>query len=94
VVISLAIFAFTTLLGWSLYGERCAQYLFGDRAVLPFRIVWVVLIPVGAAVNLKLVWGVADVMNAMMAIPNLIALLVLSPIIFRLTREFFAREKD
>lgn len=94
VVISLAVFAFTTLLGWSLYGERCAQYLFGDRAVLPFRIVWVVLIPVGAAVNLKLVWGVADVMNAMMAIPNLIALLVLSPIIFRLTREFFAREKD
>ena len=94
VVISLSVFAFTTLLGWSLYGERCAQYLFGEKAVLPFRIVWVLLIPVGAVVNLKLIWGVADVMNALMAIPNLIALLVLSPVIFKLTREFFNREEN
>lgn len=94
VVISLAIFAFTTLLGWSLYGERCAQYLFGAKAVLPFRLAWVALIPVGAMVKLSLIWGLADIMNALMAIPNLIALLVLSPVIFKLTREFFAREKD
>lgn len=94
VMLSLSIFAFTTLLGWSLYGERCAQYLFGEQAVTPFRVVWVLLIPVGAVVNLKLIWGVADVMNALMAIPNLIALLVLSPIIFKLTKEFFASEKN
>lgn len=94
VVISLAVFAFTTLLGWSLYGERCAQYLFGEKAVLPFRLLWVVATYFGATESLKLVWGIADVLNAMMAVPNLIALLVLSPVIFRLTKEFFNDQKN
>lgn len=92
VAVALAIFAFTTLVGWSLYGERCAQYLFGDRAVLPFRVVWVLLIPVGAVQDLGVVWGIADILNALMAVPNLIALLALSPLILSLTREFFSRE--
>lgn len=94
VVISLVVFAFTTLLGWSLYGERCAQYLFGVKAVLPFRVLWVAATYVGATQSLKLVWGVADVLNALMAVPNLIALLVLSPVIFRLTKEFFDGQKN
>ncbi len=92
VVCGLAIFAFTTLLGWSLYSERCTQFLFGEKAVIPFRIVWVVAIPVGAYVSLDFVWALADIMNILMAIPNLIALLLLSPIVIMLSREFFAKK--
>ncbi|WP_297767100.1 alanine/glycine:cation symporter family protein [uncultured Alcanivorax sp.] len=90
----LAIFAFTTLLGWSLYSERCTQFLFGDRAVLPFRVIWVLAVPFGAVVSLNLVWALADIMNILMAIPNLIALLLLSPVVVRLSREFFSTRPD
>lgn len=89
VVLGLAIFAFTTLLGWSLYGERCAQYLFGDGSILPFRLLWIAVIPVGALASLELVWTAADIMNALMALPNLIALLLLSPVVVKLTKDFF-----
>ncbi|MCD8547420.1 MAG: sodium:alanine symporter family protein [Aeromonadaceae bacterium] len=89
VAIALALFAFTTIIGWSLYGERCVTYLLGVKAVLPYRILWVLAIPVGAGMNLDLVWLVADTLNAMMALPNLIALLALSPVVFRLTRAYF-----
>ncbi len=88
VACSLAVFAFTTLLGWSLYSERCTQYLFGDKALLPFRIVWVLVVPVGAIVGLDLVWALADIMNILMAVPNLIALLLLAPVVVRLSNEF------
>lgn len=91
VSIALALFAFTTLLGWSLYGEKCVQYLFGTRSIMPFRVLWVLAIPLGAYANLGLVWLVADTLNAMMAIPNLIALLLLSPVVFKLSREYFSR---
>jgi len=90
----LAIFAFTTLLGWSLYSERCTQFLFGDRAILPFRVIWVLAVPFGAIVSLNLVWALADIMNILMAIPNLIALLLLSPVVVRLSREFFSTRPD
>ena len=90
----LAIFAFTTLLGWSLYSERCTQFLFGDRAILPFRVIWVLAVPLGAVVSLNLVWALADIMNILMAIPNLIALLLLSPVVVRLSREFFSTRPD
>ncbi len=89
--LGLTLFAFTTVLGWSVYGERCIEYLFGVRAIIPFRLLWVAAIPVGAIVKLDFVWLVADTLNALMAIPNLIALLLLSPVVFRLTRERFAR---
>lgn len=89
VAIALALFAFPTIIGWSLYGERCVTYLFGVKAVLPYRILWVLAIPVGAGMSLDLVWLVADTLNAMMALPNLIALLALSPVVFRLTRAYF-----
>jgi AGCS family alanine or glycine:cation symporter len=94
VACSLAVFAFTTLLGWSLYSERCTQFLFGNKAVMPFRIVWVLAIPLGAIVSLNFVWALADIMNILMAVPNLIALLLLSPIVVRLSREFFANRPD
>jgi AGCS family alanine or glycine:cation symporter len=87
---SLAIFAFTTILGWSVYGERCAEYLFGVRAIRPFRIAWIAAIPIGATADLDFIWLVADTLNALMALPNLVALLLLSPIVFKLTREYFS----
>jgi amino acid carrier protein len=88
VAIGLVLFAYTTTLGWSVYSERCAQYLFGDRAVLPFRVLWVLALPIGAIVELNFIWLVADTLNALMALPNLVALLLLSPVVFRLTRAY------
>jgi alanine or glycine:cation symporter, AGCS family len=91
VTTGLTLFAFTTMLGWSFYGEKCAQYLFGVRAIIPFRLLWVLAIPIGATMNLGFVWLLADTLNAMMALPNLIALVLLSPIVFKLTKEYFAK---
>ena len=93
VTFGLAIFAFTTLLGWSVYGERCAEYLFGIRSVVPFRLLWIIAVPIGATQELTFTWLVADTLNALMALPNLIALLLLSPVVFKLTREYFARDR-
>ncbi len=92
VTFGLMIFAFTTIIGWSVYGERCVEYLFGVKAILPFRILWVVAIPLGATVKLAFVWLLADTLNALMAIPNLIALVLLGPVVFRLTLNCFDRE--
>jgi AGCS family alanine or glycine:cation symporter len=90
VAIVLAIFAFTTILGWSFYSEKCVEFLFGVKSILPFRILWCVAVPLGAVADLGFVWLLADTLNALMAIPNLIALLLLSPLVFKLTKEFFA----
>ena len=91
VSIGLALFAFTTLLGWSFYSEKCAQYLFGDKIILPFRIAWIIAIFLGPIASLKFVWLLADTLNALMAIPNLIALLVLSPVVVKLSKEYFSK---
>jgi alanine or glycine:cation symporter, AGCS family len=93
VALGLVLFAFTTILGWAVYGERCVEYLFGVHAILPFRVLWVAAVPIGAVAHLDFAWLVADTLNAMMAIPNLIALLLLSPVVFKLTKDFFAAEK-
>lgn len=92
-ILSLCIilFAFTTMLGWSYYGERCAQFLLGPRVVMPFRVLWVIGVFVGTQMSLGLVWKMSDSLNGMMAIPNLIALLLLSPVVFKLTQEYFQR---
>ncbi|MEH6811909.1 MAG: alanine:cation symporter family protein, partial [Motiliproteus sp.] len=92
VAIALAVFAFTTILGWSLYGERCAEFLFGVKIIIPFRILWILAVPVGTMVSLDFVWLLADTLNAMMAIPNLIALALLSPVVFKLTKEYFDKQ--
>ncbi len=81
-----AVFAFTTILGWSVYGERCVEFLFGIRSVIIFRILWIIAVPIGAMGELNFIWLLADTLNALMALPNLIALLLLSPVIFKLTR--------
>ena len=90
--LALVIFAFTTILGWSYYGEKCWEFLVGTRAILPFRIVWVLAVPFGAIAQLDFAWLVADTLNGLMAIPNLISLLLLSPVVLQLTREYFARQ--
>lgn len=90
---SLSLFAFTTILGWSYYSERCAQYLFGTRIIFPFRVCWVVVVGLGATSSMALVWTVADILNGLMAIPNLIALLLLSGVVVKLTRDYFAEQQ-
>jgi AGCS family alanine or glycine:cation symporter len=92
VSLGLVIFAFTTLLGWSYYGERCAEFLFGIKIILPYRLLWLVAIMVGALGKLGIIWLLADVLNGLMAIPNLIALIALSPVVFQLSHSYF-REK-
>ena len=94
VAFGLALFAFTTILGWSVYGERCVEYLFGIHAIVPFRLIWVAAIPIGANLELDFIWLVADTLNALMAIPNLVALLLLSPVVFRMTRDYFADPRN
>jgi len=89
VTAGLVIFAFTTVLGWSFYGERCTEFLFGERAIKPFRFVWVAVVVIGSVAGDRgVVWGVADTLNGLMALPNLIALLLLSGTVFQLTREY------
>lgn len=85
----IALFAFTTMLGWSYYGERCAQFLLGPSVVIPFRVLWVIGIFLGTQMSLGLVWKMSDALNGMMAIPNLIALLLLSPVVFKLTKQYY-----
>tara|TARA_R110000823_G_scaffold305166_4_gene427160 strand:- start:6119 stop:7450 length:1332 start_codon:yes stop_codon:yes gene_type:complete len=92
VTAGLCLFAFTTMLGWSFYGERCVTFLFGTRAILPFRIAWVVAVPIGTLVKLDTVWLIADTLNAFMAIPNLVALVLLAPLVFKLTREYLEEQ--
>ena len=89
VTLGLSIFAFTTILGWSFYSEKCVEYLLGERVITPFRWLWIIAVPIGAMANLDFMWLVADTLNALMAIPNLIALILLSPVVFKLTREYF-----
>ncbi|MBN8442729.1 MAG: sodium:alanine symporter family protein [Thauera sp.] len=88
--LSLAVFAFTTILGWAYYGEKCWEFLVGTVSEKPFRILWTISVYFGATLSLDFAWLVADTLNALMAIPNLISLLLLSPVIVSLTREYFA----
>ncbi len=92
VAIGLSIFAFTTILGWSFYSEKCVEYLLGERAITPFRVLWIIAVPIGATASLDFIWLVADTLNALMAIPNLIALILLSPVVFKLTKEHFNKQ--
>ena len=93
VSIGLLFFAFSTILGWEYYGERCAEYLFGPKVNVIYRILWIPFIVIGAIGGLDILWDIADTLNGLMAIPNLIGLVVLSPIVIKLTKEFFAKER-
>ncbi|HKM37284.1 MAG TPA: sodium:alanine symporter family protein [Thiopseudomonas sp.] len=88
---ALVVFAFTTIIGWSYYGERCWEFLFGARAILPYRLLWVAMVPLGAVTQLDTVWLLADTLNGLMALPNIISLLLLSPVVIKLTKTYFAK---
>ena len=87
--IFLVLFAFTTILGWNYYGERCFEFLFGVRFIWLYRVVFVVMVLLGGFIELDMVWIIADIVNALMALPNLIALLVLSPVVVAETKKYF-----
>jgi AGCS family alanine or glycine:cation symporter len=92
VAVSLAFFAYSTLLGWSYYGEKAIEYIFNEKAVIPYRVLFTALVFVGAVVKLDLVWTFADVMNGLMAFPNLVGLLGLSRIVAEETRKYLPLE--
>ncbi|WP_298594626.1 sodium:alanine symporter family protein [uncultured Mitsuokella sp.] len=91
--VSLVLFAFTTILGWNYYGERATIYLFGNRGVLPYRLIFIALIASGAFLKLEAIWVLADIVNGLMAIPNLIALIALSGVVAAETDRYLNRRK-
>ncbi len=89
VTIGLIFFAFTTILGWNYYGERCTVYLVGVRGIKPYRVIYIILVALGAFLKLEMIWVIADIVNGLMAIPNLIGLIGLSGVIINETRQYF-----
>ena len=89
VALALMLFAFTTILGWSLYGSRCVQYLFGLKISKAYQVLFIIVVVVGAVASLDVVWDIADTFNGLMAIPNFIALFALSGVVAKLTKEYF-----
>ncbi len=94
VTVATLIFAFTTTLTWSYYGERCAEYLFGVGIITPYRWFWGVVLFTGAMVKVDVVWHIAGIMNGLMALPNLVALLALSGTTFAVTKQYFKEHSD
>ena len=92
IALCLVLFAFSTILGWALYGSRCCEFLLGPKAVAPYRIIYVLMTVVGATVELDLVWSIADTLNGLMALPNLIALAALSGVVVKTSKEYFKKE--
>ena len=91
VAVGITLFALSTILSWSLYGTRCCEFLLGGKAARVYQVIFVAVILVGASLKLDLVWNIADTLNGFMAVPNLIALLGLSPVVIKLTKEHFAK---
>jgi AGCS family alanine or glycine:cation symporter len=87
-VLGIVLFAFSTVLGWAYYGERCVEYCLGKKALVPYRVVYIAVAAIAPVVSLDLVWTVADILNALMAIPNLIAVLLLTPVIMSETKKY------
>ncbi len=90
--IAMCCFAFSTIIGWGLYGTRCIEFLFGSRANKPFMLVYALVAIVGATMNLGLMWSIAETFNGLMVIPNLIAVFLLSGVVVKLVKEYFAGE--
>lgn len=93
VSLGIVFFAFSTLISWSYYGDRASDYLFGKKAVKPYRWIYLVFIVIGAVVQFDIVIGFSDIMNALMALPNLVAIIALSPIVVKLSKDYFERMK-
>ena len=88
-MIGLVLFAFTTILGWNYYGERCIVYLFGVKSIIPYRLFFIAMVACGAFLKLEVIWVIADIANGLMALPNLIALLLLTGVIVKETKLYF-----
>ena len=93
VAVGITLFALSTILSWSLYGSRCCEFLFGSKCVGVYQVIFVFVVVIGAGLKLSLVWDIADTLNGFMAIPNLIALLALSGVVVKLTKNYFDKEK-
>jgi AGCS family alanine or glycine:cation symporter len=93
VTASVLLFSFSTVIGWSYYGETGIVYLFGAKVATPYRIAWLIFIYLGATGSLQLIWSVADTLNGLMAIPNLVSVLFSIPILLKLTKEFFGKQR-
>jgi AGCS family alanine or glycine:cation symporter len=94
VMTSLFFFAFTTILGWNYYSEKCLEYLIGTnrpKAVMAFRLCYVAMVFAGPYLTVSAVWGIADIMNGLMAFPNLVALILLSPVVVKVSRDYFRK---
>jgi AGCS family alanine or glycine:cation symporter len=89
VTFGLVLFAYSTILGWCYYGEKAMEYLLGEGSVKLYRIVFILAVGLGATLKLELVWAMADLFNGLMAFPNLVALILLSPVVIRETRGYF-----
>ena len=94
IAIGLALFAFSTILGWALYGSRCCEFVFGPKAIKPYYIVYIICTVLGATVDLGVIWDISDTLNGLMSIPNLIAVAVLSGVVVKETKEFFAAKAE
>jgi AGCS family alanine or glycine:cation symporter len=92
--IGLTLFAFSTIIAWSYYGDRSAYFLFGERAVMPYRVIYTLLVVIGAAVPLQLVWNIADITNILMALPNLLGLVLLAGLVKKLKDDYFSRPQE
>ena len=91
--VALCCFAFSTIIGWGLYGARCAEFIFGSRILTVFNVAYALIAIVGATVDLGLIWGISDTFNGFMTVPNLIAVFLLTPVVLKLTKEHFESEK-
>jgi len=94
VTVGLIFFAFTTIIGWNYYGERCTEFLFGVKGILPYKILYILIVASGAFLTLEMIWVLADIVNGLMAFPNLIALLALRKVIVAETGKYFANMKS
>lgn len=93
IALCITMFAFSTMLGWALYGWRSMEFLFGEKSIKIYKIAYIIFIVIGANMKLALVWEIADSLNALMAIPNLIAVLALSPVVVKVAKDYFSGEK-
>jgi len=91
VSVAIVLFTFSTIIGWSYYGDRSVDYIFGPRGIKVYRWIYILLIPLGAAMKVKLMWTIADITNGLMAFPNLVALIFLSPVVGKMLKDYFSR---
>ena len=93
IAVGLSLFALSTILSWGMYGTRCWEFMLGEKAVKPYQIIFTLVVIISATMDLSLAWAIADTLNGLMAIPNLIGLILLCPVVFKLTKEYFDNEK-